>query len=47
MWRPRSPESNAIQEILADQTSAAVQGQTSAKDALAKATDQINELLKK
>jgi len=47
MWRPRDPKSNAIQEILADQTSAAVQGQSSAADALAKATDQIKSLLKK
>ncbi|PDQ36206.1 MAG: sugar ABC transporter substrate-binding protein [Candidatus Lumbricidophila eiseniae] len=47
MWRPRTPESNAIQEILADQTSAAVQGQTSAADALKKASQQITDLLKK
>ncbi|WP_350348881.1 sugar ABC transporter substrate-binding protein [Agromyces sp. G08B096] len=47
MWRPRSPESNAIQEILADQTSAAVQGQASAQEALDKAADQIDELLAK
>lgn len=47
MWRPRDPKSNAIQEILADQTSAAVQGQSSASDALAKATEQIKSLLKK
>ncbi|WP_223692481.1 ABC transporter substrate-binding protein [Leifsonia poae] len=47
MWRVRSPQSNAIQEILADQTSAAVQGQTSASDALKKAKQQIVALLKK
>lgn len=47
MWRPRSPQSNAIQEILADQTSAAVQGQMSAADALAKASTQIKTLLRK
>jgi ABC-type glycerol-3-phosphate transport system substrate-binding protein len=47
MWRPRSPQSNAIQEILADQTSAAVQGQRSPADALAKAAEQIKTLLKK
>lgn len=45
MWRPRTPESNAIQEVLADQTSAAVQGQVSAAEALEKATKQIEELL--
>jgi ABC-type glycerol-3-phosphate transport system substrate-binding protein len=43
MWRPRSPQSNAIQEILADQTSAAVNGQKSSKDALAKAKTQIED----
>lgn len=47
MWRPRHPESNAIQEILAEQTSAAVQGQRTPEEALDKATDQINELLGK
>ncbi|MFC9559962.1 ABC transporter substrate-binding protein [Agromyces sp. NPDC056965] len=47
MWRPRTPESNAIQEILADQTSAAVQGQVSSAEALEKAATQIDELLKK
>lgn len=46
MWRPRTPESNAIQEVLADQTSAAVQGQVPADEALEKATKQIDELLK-
>lgn len=47
MWRPRSVESNAIQEILADQTSAAVQGQRTPAEALQKAADQIDELLDK
>lgn len=47
MWRPRHPESNAIQEILAEQTSAAVQGQRTAEEALEKATAEINELLGK
>ncbi|MFT2815916.1 ABC transporter substrate-binding protein [Leifsonia sp. A12D58] len=46
MWRPRSPQSNAIQEILADQTSAAVNGQVSADAALKKASEQIKKLLK-
>lgn len=47
MWRARTPESNAIQEILADQTSAAVQGQATPAEALDKAEKQINELLNK
>lgn len=45
MWRPRSPESNAIQQILADQTSAAVLGQLSSAAALKKAKSQITDLL--
>lgn len=47
MWRPRSVDSNAIQEILANQTSAAVQGDKSADEALDKAADQIRNLLGK
>lgn len=46
MWRPRSPKSNAIQEILANQTSAAVEGQKSASEALADAATEIKDLLK-
>ncbi|WP_348789025.1 sugar ABC transporter substrate-binding protein [Leifsonia sp. NPDC080035] len=45
MWRPRSPQSNAIQQALADQTSAAVLGQISSAQALKKAESQIDELL--
>ncbi|QPZ39355.1 ABC transporter substrate-binding protein [Paramicrobacterium chengjingii] len=45
MWRPRSPQSNAIQEILANETSAAMQGKRSAADALARASAEIKELL--
>lgn len=44
MWRPRSTESNAIQQILANETSAAVQGQVSASEALKVAAQQINDL---
>ena len=44
MWRVRSTESNAIQVILANETSAAVQGQISASEALKVATQQINAL---
>lgn len=46
MWRPRSPQSNAIQQILADETSSAVLGQLSSSEALKKATAQIEDLLK-
>lgn len=46
LWRPRSPQANAIQEVLADQTSAAVNGQVTAAEALKKADDQITKLLK-
>ena len=45
MWRPRSPQSNAIQQVLADQTSAAVLGQISSAQALKKAETQIDDLL--
>ena len=45
MWRVRDVQSNAIQQILADQTSAAVMGDTSSSDALKKASQQIHDLL--
>ncbi|SDT34511.1 extracellular solute-binding protein [Microlunatus soli] len=45
MWRPRSPQAGAIQQVLADETSAAVQGQHSVRDALTRAAEQISELL--
>lgn len=45
MWRPRTPQSNAIQEVLANETSAAVQGQESAADALEKAAKQTEDLV--
>jgi len=45
MWRVRSVQSNAIQQILADETSAAVMGDTSSSDALKKASQQIDDLL--
>ncbi|MDP3949477.1 MAG: hypothetical protein Q8Q19_02335, partial [Microbacterium sp.] len=47
MWRPRSPDSNAIQEILANETSAAVQGDRTAEEALDRAASEIKELLEK
>lgn len=47
MWRPRSPDSNAIQEILANETSAAVQGDRSAAEALERASDEVKDLLGK
>ncbi len=46
MWRPRHPKSNAIQEILANETSAAVEGQKSAAKALEDAAAKIRDLLK-
>ncbi|MGV2984478.1 ABC transporter substrate-binding protein [Microbacterium sp. AGC85] len=47
MWRPRSPDSNAVQEILANETSAAVQGDRTAEEALERAASEIEELLEK
>lgn len=46
MWRPRLPESDAVQQILALQTSRAMAGQATAKAALAQAEKDINALLK-
>lgn len=45
MYRPRLPESDAIQQILSLQTSRAMSGETSAKDALATAEKNIDTLL--
>lgn len=47
MWRPRAVDSNAIQEVLANETSAAVQGERSAAEALERASNEIRELLDK
>jgi multiple sugar transport system substrate-binding protein len=46
-WRPRDPQSNAIQEILADVTSQAITGELTAQEALDKGADQVRELLGK
>ncbi|WP_210484834.1 ABC transporter substrate-binding protein [Microvirga antarctica] len=46
MWRPRLAKSDAVQQILADETSRAVAGQISADDALKSAAKKIERLLK-
>ena len=46
MWRPRSPKSDAIQQILADETGQAVAGTTTAEKALQKAAERVEKLLK-
>ncbi|GAB3149935.1 sugar ABC transporter substrate-binding protein [Micromonospora sonneratiae] len=46
MWRPKLPESDAIQQILATQHSLAVSGQVTAAQALKNAEDEVNKLLK-
>ncbi|NUP62682.1 MAG: sugar ABC transporter substrate-binding protein [Nonomuraea sp.] len=46
MWRPRLPESDAVQQILALQTSRAVSGQATAQQAIDQAAKEITDLLK-
>ncbi|MGW4801568.1 ABC transporter substrate-binding protein [Nonomuraea sp. NPDC004297] len=46
MWRPRLPESDAVQQILALQTSQAISGQATAQEAVQRAADEITGLLK-
>ncbi|MGI5158943.1 ABC transporter substrate-binding protein [Microbispora sp. CA-102843] len=46
MWRPRLPESDAVQQILALQTSRAVSGQATAQEAIHQAATDITALLK-
>jgi multiple sugar transport system substrate-binding protein len=45
MWRPRHPESDAVQQILATETARATSGETTAKEALENAARLIEELL--
>ena len=44
MWRPRSPKSDAVQQILADETSRAIAGEVSAKEALDNAARKVERL---
>ncbi|MBN8890654.1 MAG: sugar ABC transporter substrate-binding protein [Rhodospirillales bacterium] len=44
MWRPRSPKSDAVQQVLADETSRAMSGEASAADALASAAQKIGRM---
>ncbi|GGS65017.1 ABC transporter substrate-binding protein [Nonomuraea spiralis] len=46
MWRPRLPESDAVQQILALQTSRAMSGQATAQQAIDQAAKEITDLLK-
>ncbi|MEO3799503.1 sugar ABC transporter substrate-binding protein [Nonomuraea sp. B1E8] len=46
MWRPRLPESDAVQQILALQTSRAMSGQATSQQAVQQAAQEITELLK-
>lgn len=45
MWRPRDPRSDAVQQILADETARAVSGQVDVAGALASAEQKVNEIL--
>jgi multiple sugar transport system substrate-binding protein len=44
MWRPRSAKSDAVQQILADETSRAIAGEVSAKEALDNAARKVERL---
>lgn len=45
MWRPRTPKSDAIQQVLADEVARAIAGQISAKAALDTAADRVNRIV--
>lgn len=45
MWRPRDPKSDAVQQVLADETSRAISGQIDVAGALASAEQKINEIM--
>ena len=46
MWRPRTPKSDAVQQVLADEVARALAGQISAKEALETAASRIDRLMK-
>lgn len=46
MWRPRTPKSDAIQQVLADEVARALSGQITAKEALETAAARIDRLMK-
>jgi len=46
MWRPRSPKSDAVQQVLADEVARAIAGQISAREALDTAAKRVNKILK-
>lgn len=45
MWRPRHPKSDAVQQILADETARAMAGQATPQEALQAAAEKIEKLL--
>ncbi|WP_195759857.1 ABC transporter substrate-binding protein [Paracoccus sp. S-4012] len=45
MWRPRTPKSDAVQQVLADEVSRALSGQIAAQEALDTAASRIDRLL--
>lgn len=46
MWRPRTPKSDAIQQVLADEVARALSGQITAQEALETAASPIDRLMK-
>lgn len=45
MWRPRSPKSDAVQQVLADEIAKAISGQADPQDALNTAAERVNKVL--
>lgn len=46
MYRPRTPKSDAVQQILADEIARAIAGQISPKEALDTAAKRVNRVLR-
>lgn len=46
MWRPRLAKSDAVQQILADETARAISGQITAEKAIQNSADRIDKMLK-
>ncbi|WP_258571179.1 ABC transporter substrate-binding protein [Flavimaribacter sediminis] len=45
MWRPRTPKSDAVQQVLADEVARAIAGQITPEEALDTAADRVNDVL--
>jgi multiple sugar transport system substrate-binding protein len=45
MWRPRTPKSDAVQQVLADEVARAIAGQITPEEALETAAERVNDVL--